>query len=382
MPRRAAPSDAPSVARHERSVNGARVVHTVPMLFGASGTIGGAERYALELARHMADVVPTTLLTFGDRASVEQIGRLHVKVLARTWRVRGHVHNPLALKYVPELLRADVIHCHQPRLVMSSLAALLARVTGKRVFASDLGGGGWDVSAYVSTDRWYHGHLHISEYSRRVSGHGGKPWAEVIYGGVDSAKFHPVPRAIRKGRAALFVGRLMPHKGVGYLVQAATREVPVTLIGQPYDDVFLRELRELATGRPVTFRHDFRDTELVDAYQQALCVVLPSVYRAADGSETHVPELLGQTLLEGMACGIPAICTDVASMPEIVEDGVGGFVVPPNDAAAIRDKLAWLDAHPEQAARMGEAARRRVLEKFGWADVVERCLAAYARAAR
>jgi glycosyltransferase involved in cell wall biosynthesis len=359
-----------------------RVVHTVPMLFGPSGTIGGAERYAYELARHMAASVPTTLLSFGEQPREETTENLRVKVLGCPWKVRGQSHNPVALGLLPELLRADVVHCHQLHILTSSISALVARATGRRVFTSDLGGGGWDVSAYVSTDRWYHGHLHISEYSRRISGHGGRPWAEVIYGGVDSAKFHPVPRAIRRGRPALFVGRLMSHKGVGYLVQAATREVPVTLIGQPYDDAFLRELRDLAAGRPVTFRHDVRDTELVDAYQQALCVVLPSVYRAADGSETHAPELLGQTLLEGMACGIPAICTDVASMPEIVQDGVSGFVVPPNDAAAIRDKLAWLDAHPEQAARMGEAARKRVLEKFGWADVVERCLAAYARAAR
>ena len=158
--------------------------------------------------------------------------------------------------------------------------------------------------------------------------------------------------------------------------------MPVVLVGQPYNDAFFRELHALAAGKDVTFRHDFRDEDLVDAYQQALCVVLPSVYRTEDGHATLVPELLGQTLLEGMACGIPAICTDVASMPEIVQDGISGFVVPPNDAAAIRDKLAWLEAHPEDAARMGEAARRRVLDRFGWAEVVQRCLAAYDRAAR
>jgi glycosyltransferase involved in cell wall biosynthesis len=352
------------------------------MLFGPGGTLGGAERYALELARHMADVVPTTLVAFGERESVERIGQLRVHVLGGAWRVRGQAHNPLALGYLPELLRADVIHCHQRRIAMSSVAALVARATGKRVFVSDLGGGGWDLSLYFSTDRLFHGHLHISEYSRRVLGHEGQPWAEVIYGGVDAAKFHPVPRAVRRRRPALYVGRLLPHKGVGYLVRAATPEVPVVLVGQPYNDAFFRELHALAAGKDVTFRHDFRDEDLVDAYQQALCVVLPSVYRTEDGHATLVPELLGQTLLEGMACGIPAICTDVASMPEIVQDGISGFVVPPNDAAAIRDKLAWLEAHPEDAARMGEAARRRVLDRFGWAEVVQRCLAAYDRAAR
>jgi len=183
-------------------------------------------------------------------------------------------------------------------------------------------------------------------------------------------------------RRGLYVGRLMPHKGVRYLVEAATSEVPVTLIGQPYDAEYMVKLRALAQGKDVSFRHDCRDEDLVDAYQQALCVVLPSVYRTDDGHETLVPELLGQTLLEGMACGIPAICTDVASMPEIVEHGVSGFVVPPNDAGAIRDKLRWLEAHPDDAARMGRAARTRILDKFSWADAVQRCLTAYAEAAR
>jgi glycosyltransferase involved in cell wall biosynthesis len=95
------------------------------------------------------------------------------------------------------------------------------------------------------------------------------------------------------------------------------------------------------------------------------------------GGETLVPELLGQTLLEGMACGLPAICTSVASMPEIVVDGVTGFVVPPNDPRALSEKIAWLRDHPERARAMGEAARKRVLDKFTWPQVVQRCLDIY-----
>ena len=82
-------------------------------------------------------------------------------------------------------------------------------------------------------------------------------------------------------------------------------------------------------------------------------------------------------MLEGMACGSPAICTNVASMPEVVEDGVTGFVVPPNDPIALREKLTWLWEHPEQARAMGEAARRRVLQVFTWPAVVRRCLQIY-----
>jgi glycosyltransferase involved in cell wall biosynthesis len=353
-----------------------RVLHIVPAIFGDDGVFGGAERYALELARHMADEVPTTLLSFGKQASRRAVGRLTVRVLARPWEIRGERFNPLHAGLLREVLRADIVHCHQRHIVASSLAAALCRVTGRRVFVTDLGGGGFDVSAFVPTESWYHGHLHISEYSRRVSGHQHEPSARVILGGVDVAKFSPDPAA-RRCNGVLFVGRLMPHKGVDDLVDAVPADVPLELIGRPYDDRFLLDLRRRSAGKRVTFRHDCGDDDLVSAYRRALCVVLPSVYRGLYGGESRVPELLGQTLLEGMACGTPAICTDVASLPEVVVDGVTGFVVPPNDPGSLREKILWLRGHPADAARMGEAARRHILDRFTWPTVVRRCLDAY-----
>ena len=115
----------------------------------------------------------------------------------------------------------------------------------------------------------------------------------------------------------------------------------------------------------------YTDEALVHEYCRAFCVVLPSVYRTPAG-ETKVPELLGQTLLEGMACGAATVCTRVASMPEIVDDGVTGFIVPPNDPSAIGERLAWLAAHRDRAAAMGAAGRARVLRHFTWPAVVSR----------
>ena len=355
-----------------------RVLHVVPALFGERGGVyGGAERYALELARHMAEEVPTTLVSFGEEERRETLGRLKVRVIGKPWHVRGEHFNPFALRLLTEILRADVVHCYQQHILASSLSALAARLTGRRVFVSDLGGGGWDLSAYVSTDRWYHGHLHISEYSREVSGHAGETRAHVILGGVDTEKFSPGP-ADARGDTVLFVGRVMPHKGVDELVRALPEGMTLEIVGRAYDEEYARELCRLAEGKRVFIRHDCDDVALVEAYRRASCVVLPSVYRTMYGHETRVPELLGQTLLEGMACGLPAVCTDVASMPEVVEDGVTGFVVPPNDPAALSERLSWLRENKERASEMGRAARRRVLEKFTWASVVRRCLEIYA----
>jgi glycosyltransferase involved in cell wall biosynthesis len=355
-----------------------RVLHMVPRLFGQKdGIVGGAERYALELARHMADQVPTSLVCFGeDQERHETMGQLQIHVINHPWWVRQQPNNPMTLRLWRDLQHASVVHCHQQHILASSFAAAACRLSGRKVFVSDLGGGGWDVSAYVSTDRWYHGHLHISEYSRTVYGHAHRPWAHVILGGVDTERFSPDPSVQRKP-LVLFVGRLMPHKGINDLINALPAGLELELIGQPYDQRFVDDLKKMAEDKQVVFRHDCSDDTLLEAYRSALCVVLPSVYRTMYGVESKVPELLGQTLLEGMACGAPAICTDVASMPEVVEDGVTGFVVPPNDPNALREKLTWLWEHPDRARAMGEASRARVLQMFTWPAVVRRCLQIY-----
>jgi glycosyltransferase involved in cell wall biosynthesis len=248
------------------------------------------------------------------------------------------------------------------------------------VFCTDLGGGGWDVSAYVSTDRWYNGHLHISEYSRHIARHDGQPWARVVLGGVDADRFSPGP-PVRRDGGILFVGRILPHKGVNDLVDALDPDVPAQIIGPAPDAAYLRELRDRARGKPIRFRSDCDDAALVDAYRHAACVVLPSVYRDIYGAETRVPELLGQTLLEGMACGTAGLCTSVASLPEVIEHERTGLVVPPNDVPALRAAIRWMVQHPRERAEMGARGRERVLRQFNWTAVVSRCLDAYAACA-
>lgn len=355
-----------------------RVVHIVPALFGSDdGVIGGAERYAFELARHMANETPTTLVSFGDTTREEIVGQLQIRIIGGAKYIAGERSNPVSLSLVSELRKADVVHCHQQHILASSLAALVCKLSGRRVFVSDLGGGGWDVSAYLSTDRWYHGHLHLSEYSRKIYQQADKPWAHVILGGVDTMKFSPAESVKRDG-TVLFVGRLLPHKGISDLISAVPRDVALEIVGQAYDRQHLDDLRKLAAGKQVRFHHDYDDEALVHAYRKAMCVVLPSVYKTIYGDETTVPELLGQTLLEGMACGTPAIGTNVASLPEVVKDGVTGFIVPPRDPAALGEKLRWLRDNAEEANAMGLAARQRVLDKFTWPGVVRRCLDIYA----
>ena len=357
------------------------VAHTVPALFSEDdGIIGGAERYVLELARHMADRVPTSLVTFGRRHREERLGALRIRVIGRPWYVRGQRSNPVSWRLAGEIRRAAIVHCHQQHIVASSMSGAIGQLLGRRMFCTELGGGGWDVSAYVSTDRLFDAHLHISEYSRRIAGHAGKPWAHVIWGGVDTVRFSP-SHDNSSSSGVLFVGRLLPHKGVDDLIRALPPDLPATIVGPVCSERYLADLRALAVGKSVTFRHDCDDDALVALYRDASCIVLPSVYDDMYGVHTDVPELLGQTLLEGMACGVPAITTAVASLPEIVEHDVSGFVVPPKDSAALTAALRACTDNA-RSREMGRAARARVEARFTWTAVVDRCLEHYGRQPR
>ena len=353
-----------------------KVIHLVPNCFGRErGIAGGAERYAFELARHMAARTPTRLVSFEAEPRRETCGPLEIQTLRPGFYIGSRL-NPFSLRLLRELAWADVVHCHLYKTCIGSLAALYARATGRRVFASDLGGAGLDISSVVSTDGWFHGHLHISRYSRHLAGHDHRRNACVIYGGVSSDRFHPDESVARDG-SVLYVGRLLPHKGVDVLVRALPQGMRLILVGQEADPDYLAWLQANAAGKTVEFVRDADDDALLGYYQRALCIVLPSVHRTVYGREVRAPELLGQTLLEGMACHAPGVCSDAAALPEIVRDGQTGFIVPWGDVAALHDRLSWLRDHPDAARRMGAAAGADVRRRFGWPEAVDRCLQMY-----
>jgi glycogen synthase len=102
-------------------------------MFGEDGYWGGGERYALELARAQAELVPTRLISFGSRARRERTGQLELVVLPARHRFRGAALNPLAAAMVPELGRAKVVHVHQYHTVLTDLVLLLGAIGRRRV---------------------------------------------------------------------------------------------------------------------------------------------------------------------------------------------------------------------------------------------------------
>ena len=79
-----------------------------------------------------------------------------------------------------------------------------------------------------------------------------------------------------------------------------------------------------------------------------------------------------------MASGTPVVASRIGGLAEIIEDGQTGFLIPPGDVGALHDRLDQLLRDPALGRRLGANARDNVLDRFTWAKVAERCLAAYA----
>lgn len=356
-----------------------RVAHVAPTPFGQSGLFGGGERYPHELARALAPHVECELITFGRVASkYREASGLRITVLRALRWMDGHPAQPLAPALVAALRGASVIHTHHMRSLPSRVAAVAGRLRHQTLATTDHGLPGSTWGGLLP--RLFHLFLPVSAYSAREL-HAPPRRTRIIYGGADPTRYAPDPDQPRHG--VLFVGRLTPHKGVDRLIEALPPGALVRIAGSAGHDPLLPErnypelLRHLARSRDVHFFGPVTDEELPALYRSAEVFVLPSVERTCYGKEIKISELLGLSVLEAMASGTPVVASAVGGVPEIVRDGETGFLVPPGDSVALRDRLALLLGDASLARKMGASARQDVLERFTWTRVAERCLAAY-----
>lgn len=348
-----------------------RVVQIAPAYFADESMIGGGERYSLELAAAVAKHVETTLITFGPVRQSLRRDELQIEIYPVRDFVKRKVWNPRTLGFVPALRRFDVIHCHQHRTFVTATAACAAAVYRKPCFVTDLGGGGWNQP---SADRYITRFLEISRFAVRPDF---AERSQIIYGAVGNGFLDRPVAPWPRPRRVLFVGRIMPHKGIDTLIRAVDAQTELTIIGRVYDERYFADLQQLAVGRNVTFHTSATDDDLARAYGSASAFVLPSVYTDMYGKQHPKAELLGLVLLESMASDTPVICSQVGGMPEFVDDGVTGFIVSPGDPEALGRRIRELLNDPVRAQQMGAAGRRAVAERFTWDQVARRCLGAY-----
>ena len=177
---------------------------------------------------------------------------------------------------------------------------------------------------------------------------------------------------LKKGQhLVLWVGRVVPHKGIENLVEAA-QYVDGTKFVIGGEGPHLPAIRRLAKSFDVEDRVVFSGrlarSELPKYYAACDVFVLPSVSRL---------EAFGIVALEAMSSGRPVVVTDMPGVREVVRDGVEGLLCEPLNAEDLAEKINALLGDPGKRSEMGKAGRKKVVEEFGIRRVVDKLEAVY-----
>ncbi len=204
---------------------------------------------------------------------------------------------------------------------------------------------------------------------------------ELAYHGIDLARFPPAvgARPPRDGGDAddplviLSVGRAVAKKGYDDLI-AALAELPrslhwrlVHIGGGPLLDALKRQARAAGVGDRIDWLGAQPQDVVLDHYRRADLFVLASRI-ADDGDRDGLPNVLMEALSQRLA----VLSTFVSAVPELIDDGVTGCLVPPGDRAALSAALAALIADPSRRARLASAGDERVRAQFDMTQGIDR----------
>ncbi len=165
----------------------------------------------------------------------------------------------------------------------------------------------------------------------------------------------------------LYVGNLIPRKGVRYLIDALKRLPPtipakLLILGEGTDRPKLEaQVRELGLNGRVSMPGRVPDPDLHRALREADVFVLPSIVDKRGDTEG-----LGVVLLEAMSYRVPVIGSAIGGITDIIADGETGLLVAPEDSAGIAAAVQRIAGDPALAERLADAGSRRVRERFGW----------------
>jgi len=373
-----------------------RVAHVITRLIK-----GGAQENTFHTVRlHNADRFDADLIAgppLGAEGSIEDAVRQSGIAIHREPYL---LRNPAPLRDLLTLRRLearfrrgryDIVHTH------TSKAGWLGRIAAERAGVPNI--------VHTPHGNVFHGYFHpavarafvwMERHAARrthriieltpggieehlAEGIGQRAQYRVVFSGIDTAPYDAAIAAREATRAALDcppgalliggVGRLEPIKGFTYFVDAALRlaealpQARFVLAGQGSDLDALRK-RAAPLGDRFVFLGLRADVPaLMAAFD--VCVV-PSVN-----------EGMGRVLLEAGAAGAPVAASRVGGIPDIVDDGETGLLVPPRDAAALAAALRDLAASPERRALMGAAARAKVVPRYSLEEMVRRIEAIY-----
>jgi len=345
--------------------------------FGAERAESGVTAYTTPGGLQSANAALTTLGT--DLEIAQDVAGADI-VHSHTWYANGAGHVASLLHGIPHVVTA---HSLEPL----------------RPWKAEQLGGGYRVSSWIEQQAFSGAAavIAVSEGMRRDILRSypnlDPDRVHVVYNGIDLDAWKPTedPETLRSlgidpaRPSVVFVGRITRQKGLTYLLKAVAqlpRDVQIVLCaGAPDTPALMAEVRDAvqklqdARGGVIWIDRVLPRHELSAVLTAATTFVCPSVY-----------EPLGIVNLEAMACGAAVVGTATGGIPEVVDDGVTGRLVPieqvddgsgtPLDPEQFVQDLAQalleVVSDPAAAARMGEAGRRRAEQEFGWDRIARR----------
>jgi glycosyltransferase involved in cell wall biosynthesis len=298
-----------------------------------------------------------------------QAARLLPRLAADTDMIHAHLGEDLAI--VPLALQAA--HRHEQPLVLTihtSVRHTLAVTSARSAVLKTLGGrlerrGEQAAHAIIAL---------VPRVGALIRADGIATPIHVVPSGVVPGRFQdaarrshdplgPIPRP-----RVIFVGRLHPQKHVDVLVRAAARipGVSVVLVGDGPERPGLERLADrLRVTRRVHFLGFVPHERVAGLLCAADVLAMPSRY-----------EELGTALLEGMQAGLPIVASATGGIPQVIEHGRTGLLVPPGDPEALTAAIVEILRDGALAARLGNAAAREAA-KYDWSHLARRVLHVY-----
>jgi glycosyltransferase involved in cell wall biosynthesis len=346
---------------------------------------GGIQEYVLNLAKEQSKKHKVTIFTSRNT----DIKKVRNAKYYQCYPFLTLFRTPFIPSLYARILQSDldVVHVHFPFPLASDLACFLAKVKKFAVVATyhceiemDTQGE-WNVlykglksfhdnfllsTALKKVDRIIVTTKSFFETSRILKRFSDK--TEIIPVGVDVDRFTPNYEYPRK---LLFVGRIIPEKGIEYLIRSLKFvDFDLVILGKPVSKSYYNYLLDLTKQLYLTSRVHFTgfvpSNELPKYYQDAGVVTLPSISRL---------EAFGIAVLEGFACGKPAIVTDIPGPSSLVTNKYGK-VVPKGDFEAIA-KAASEIFEEGRMAEIGKEARKLVEKEYSWSLIAQKIESLY-----
>ena len=304
-------------------------------------------------------------------------------ILAPSTFIRTLAVFPKAVFIAEQLRREGVRHIHAHYATHPATMALIVATLSPITFSFTVHA--HDIQIDRSLLRWKLREARfirsISDFNRRFLEKlypreaAGK--IDVIHVGIEPEKYKTTSPAEAGAPLILCVAAHKPYKGLPVLIEACRilRDSHVKfrceVIGQgPMRDALQKMIAEKGAGDVIALVGPKPQDEVARKMAEAAFFVLPSII-ADDGQMEGIPV----SLMEAMASSRAVISTSISGIPELVEDGVNGLLVPPADAQALARAMRSLLESPDRARAMGERGRRKVRAEFELGETVSRLIA-------